>query len=1033
MRWSLPLPLAFLALVLPSVGFGAPDPVVRAQPHRVASPAGIALRDSARRIDGNRINMFVTNLGSFACDLSSSNAGLIWPRGTDLTAVFASGLWVAAKVGGATRAALGDLSTEYGPGPMVGGGFDDPLKPQHRVYKVVRWSGNSADSAHVTRSASERAADPKLDPLLHHSWSEYVSGAAPYGAPTRLYRLPVTATPDPADSIDVPGPDVVGDQMLWSVYNDADAANHTHAAGSTAPLGIEVQHTTFAFDAPENLRNTVFMRFRIVNKGSNTLDSAFVALWCDPDLGSFIDDMVGCDTTRSLGFCFNSRSSDMAYGIPPPALGYVLLRGPVNRASGDTLGMTSFVEYVGGNDPASATESYRLMRGLLRNGDAFAEPVTGRPTPFAFSGDPVRGFGWLDSLARDERMVPGSGPFQMAPGDTQEVVAAITVGRGGSHLASVGAVRCQADVARALYGAGFDLTRVTLPASPCSTMATYVTTNCPRTASFWVAEFAFGGGLLSVPQLTQVARAVDSLSTLFDWPIDAFAGFRAVIDPPGTLDLRQEATREYAAFMANLAAGRLGLLTTADEPIWLNSLSNVECPTPRTRTIEVLAKAVVVAPRFRSATYLNDVPDHRRALEGVPVGLADFNGGAGPARGFLGSGLDPVAHADSFPTVEIRFDHALTQIAYRYLRLERQSDGGAPPQGRAYLFRGLRSVPFSFWDAVSNVQLEAGFVERALTDDAGTILAPAFQPATFDSAWRPDESASGGHEYVLVFRRPYGGPKPELAQDGVPESNAAPTLYALAARLRVASDVIDDGDRFLFSWGRPPVPSADSILVDNEPLPIADPAVQSAYRDLTACLASINAGVGIEPTCASTTSSAISVVSIEADSTRVAVTWLSAVVPLFAFVERRFEEGTWVHVGLASAGADGLLVFIDTDVVAGGHYEYRLAVDVGGRVEYFGLAVVDVPGRSRFAFFGARPNPATANLVLSFSLASRLPARLQILDITGRRVLERDLIGLGPGQQVLDLGDSGRFRAGVYLVRITQEGRRIAGKYAIVH
>jgi len=1030
MRRSLPLPLAFLAVVLAGVALAAPDPAMRAWPHRLAGPTGIALRDSARRIDANRINMFVTNLGSFASDLRTGNAGLLWPRGTHSTAAFASELWVVAKVGGATRASL----AENGPGPMVGGGFDDPLKPQHRVYKMVRWSGNAADSAHVTRSASELAADPTLDPLAHHSWSEYVSGAAPYGAPTRLYRLPVTTTPDPADSIDVPGPDVLGDQMLWSVYNDADPANHTNAAGSTAPLGIEVQHTTFAFDGPENLRNTVFMRFRVVNQGSNTLDSAFVALWCDPDLGAFIDDLVGCDTTRSLGFCFNSAASDAVYGTPPPALGYLLLRGPVNRASGDTLAMTSFVEYVGGNDPASATESDHLMRGLLRNGSAFAEPVTGQPTRYAFSGDPVRGLGWLDSLARDERMVPASGPFQMAVGDTQEVVAAITVGRGGSHLASVGAVRCQADVARALYGAGFDLSRVTLPASPCSTQANDVTTNCPRSASFWAAEFAFGGGLLSVPQLTQVARAVDSLSTFFDWPVNAFDEFRAVIDPPGTLDLRQEAIREYAAFMANLVAGRLGLLTTVGEPIWLNSLSNVACPTPRTRTIGALAQAVVVAPRFRSGIYLNDVPDHRRALEGVPVGLPDFNGGAGPARSFLGSALDPVAHADSFSTVEIRFDRTRPQTAYRYLRLERQSDGGVPPQGRGFLYRGARSVPFTCWDVDHNVQLEAGFVERALTDDAGTLLAPAFQPATFDSTWRPDDSASGGHEDVLVFRRPIGPvPRPELAQDAVPSSGLAPVLYALVPRFRGLSDDIDDGDRFLFSWGRPPVPSADSILVDTQGLPLDDPAVQSTYRDLAACLAPINAGVGLAPTCTGTAPAAISVTGIEADTTRVVVTWLSAVVPLAASVERRFEEGAFVQVGQASAGRDGVLAFLDADVVAGGHYEYRLAVDLGGRVEYFGLAVVDVPGRSRFAFFGARPNPATANLVLSFSLASRSPARLQILDITGRRVLERDLVGPGPGQQVLDLGESGRFRAGVYLVRITQEGRRITGKCAIVH
>ena len=94
MRRSLPLPLAFLAVVLPGVALAAPDPAMRARPHGLAGPTGGALRDSARRIDGNRINMFVTNLGSFANDLRTGNAGLLWPRGTDLTAVFASGLWV---------------------------------------------------------------------------------------------------------------------------------------------------------------------------------------------------------------------------------------------------------------------------------------------------------------------------------------------------------------------------------------------------------------------------------------------------------------------------------------------------------------------------------------------------------------------------------------------------------------------------------------------------------------------------------------------------------------------------------------------------------------------------------------------------------------------------------------------------------------------------------------------------------------------------------------------------------------------------
>src|SRR5207249_2374462 len=127
---------------------------------------------------------------------------------------------------------------------------------------VVRFTGNldpeSGDTAHV-----ERSVDYPEDPLVHHSWSEYIAGAKPYGAPTRFYRLPNTATPAPDDSVDVEGPDVLGDQMLWCVYNDADANAHTNPAGSTNPLGVEIQQTTFAFNRTGALGNTVFLKYRI--------------------------------------------------------------------------------------------------------------------------------------------------------------------------------------------------------------------------------------------------------------------------------------------------------------------------------------------------------------------------------------------------------------------------------------------------------------------------------------------------------------------------------------------------------------------------------------------------------------------------------------------------------------------------------------------------------------------------------------------------------------------------------------------------
>jgi hypothetical protein len=441
---------------------------------RAALPARAAVYDSVRRVDANRINMFVANDGLFAWDRENGYvSGLIWPKGTLQTAVYAAGPWIGAKVGTSLRLAATEFGSEYGPGAMVGGVADDPSRAAYRVYKVRGWHGVATDTAHVVPGFPSQGSDLRLDPLVHHAWSEYLAGAAPYGAPTRTWRLPDTSTPAPDDSVDVPGPDVIGEQMLWAVFNDADPALHTNLAGRTAPLGIEVQQTFFAFTTAGYVDNTVFVRYRMINKGGNTLDSLYVSLWNDADLGGAGDDLVGCDTTRALGYTYNAYSDDYVYGAPAPAVGFRLLRGLIDHASGDTLGMTSCVRVFKGAEPRSAAESWNLMRGF----DVFGNPITdpgGRVLRYQYPGDPVTGSGWLDSYPADRRQMLSTGPVTMAPGDTQTVDYAIVVGRGENHHASVGVVRCESDAAEGFYQTGF-LPTLALVA-PCSTSTEYVDT-----------------------------------------------------------------------------------------------------------------------------------------------------------------------------------------------------------------------------------------------------------------------------------------------------------------------------------------------------------------------------------------------------------------------------------------------------------------------------------------------------------------------------------------------------------------------------
>ncbi|HEY3215450.1 MAG TPA: hypothetical protein VGK93_03060 [Candidatus Eisenbacteria bacterium] len=369
---------------------------------RIPPPPPVAL-------EINQIRMLVTSGGSFAWDTRSGTAGLEFPKGSGKTAVFASGLWVGAVVSDSTRVTVTEYSDEFGPGAMVNGGPDDPNRPEYKIYRLDR------------HYASAGTRDSAL--------GDYNAGAVPHGAPA------VSVLPN--GDLGIPG-----DQMLWHVYNDADPRRHfPFGPGGSQPLGVEVQQTAYAFNRPGALGNTAFLRFKIINKGSNLLQNLYAALWSDPDLGSFSDDLVGCDPTRSLGYCYNGTNNDAVYGSAPPAVGYDLLRVAKTGASDPAPGATAFSQYLNSGDPQNAAQSYNLLRGLLTDGAVITNPVTNQPTTYFYSGDPVAGTGWLDANPGDRRFLLPSGPFTLAAGETLEVVGAIVIGDGTDRLSSIAKLR----------------------------------------------------------------------------------------------------------------------------------------------------------------------------------------------------------------------------------------------------------------------------------------------------------------------------------------------------------------------------------------------------------------------------------------------------------------------------------------------------------------------------------------------------------------------------------------------------------------
>ena len=386
--------------------------------HRSPMPKrAAALIDNDDRMNVNNLDMVVTNHGSLAYDLVAGNAGLIYPRGTLKTAVFAAGLWVGAKVGGEIRVAVGEYSQEYTPGPMAGG----LAQADNGTFRNFRFErGKPLEGADLT---------------------DYIAQGGPL------------------DSLG--NPQLLGDATIWSVFNDADPNVHTNDAGSTAPLGIEVQQSVFAFNRSGALGDIIFVKWRFINKGTDTLDSTYVSVWSDPDLGDATDDLVGCDTTLSLGYCYNATNADGIYGSAPPAVGYDFFKGPT--VGGIPLPMTSFNKYVNGTDPASQVETYNYMRGLNKDGSFIhvLDDTNLAITNFQVSGlnpaAPSTATNWLDSNPGDRRLQLSSGPFTMAPGDTQEVVTAIIMGQGTDRISSINDMKNKDSAAQTVFDLNFDI------------------------------------------------------------------------------------------------------------------------------------------------------------------------------------------------------------------------------------------------------------------------------------------------------------------------------------------------------------------------------------------------------------------------------------------------------------------------------------------------------------------------------------------------------------------------------------------------
>jgi hypothetical protein len=95
------------------------------------------------------------------------------------------------------------------------------------------------------------------------------------------------------------------------------------------------------------------------------------------------------------------------------------------------------------------------------------------------------------------------------------------------------------------------------------------------------------------------------------------------------------------------------------------------------------------------------------------------------------------------------------------------------------------------------------------------------------------------------------------------------------------------------------------------------------------------------------------------------------------------------------------------------------------------LAVGD-DADGRLQLLGCTPNPARGHLRVTFSLPDARPARLELIDISGRRVGGAELSRFGAGLHSFDLARGAMPAPGVYWVRLTHGERSLTSRVAVI-
>lgn len=432
---------------------------------------------SSTDLDINNVRAKLLGGGDFWWDLSNAKYEIpkVDPSSGAISrhSIYSGGLWFGGLAGGNQLRTAGQTyrtgGDEFWPGPL------DTTNATITKEECAVWDRHfKVDQADIKDYlAGKLTSGPGFKAIKEWPASPLPGSLTP-GTISRSLAPYVDANKNGTyDGMDYP--DFKGDQAVWWVFNDAGAP-HGHFPNGSLVIGLEIQALAFAFKTNDELNNMTFYKYKIINRSNTVLDSTYMGVFADTDLGDANDDYIGCDAGLGVGYVYNGDDFDggnVGYGSNPPALGIDFFEGPSNEF-GTKLPMTNFMYFTNNAptqqaDPSTAAGAYNYLRSIWNDGTPLTYGGTGYNTKssdkakFAFAGktDPQGRAEWTEALEGtkpgDRRLLQAAGPFKLVAG----AVNNITIGVVWARASSGGAQRSLLEMldadskAQGLFNSGF--------------------------------------------------------------------------------------------------------------------------------------------------------------------------------------------------------------------------------------------------------------------------------------------------------------------------------------------------------------------------------------------------------------------------------------------------------------------------------------------------------------------------------------------------------------------------------------------------